>query len=204
MMNPWNINSFYDLQYFNCPSCIFKDPSKQEMVYHVYDYHPESIVYLVNIKDDSLIDVICPWNIKKEEMVDDIYYDNHNVEEDTVDPSMVEVCIKSEDAEQFDNKEQIQELKISQETNKGNIKKFSCTMCIKSFCQKAVLKTHIKTVHDGVKDYKCNSCEKVFGQASNLRTHIKNIHEKVKVTNVNNLGNSHAPCVSNLFVIKQI
>ena len=173
MMNPWNINSFYDLQYFNCPSCIFKDPSKQEMVYHVYNYHPESIAYFVNIKDDSLIDVICPWNIKKE-MVDDNYedtkidddinYDNHNVEEDAVDPSMVDVCIKSEDTEQFDNKEKMNELKILQETNsnEGKLKKFSCTMCIKSFCQKAVLKTHVKTVHEGVKDFKCNSCEKVF------------------------------------------
>ena len=46
MENPWNIDSIYDLQYFNCPSCIFKDHSKQEMVNHVFEFHPDSIHHL--------------------------------------------------------------------------------------------------------------------------------------------------------------
>ena len=70
MENPWNIDSIYDLQYFNCPSCIFRDHSKQEIINHAFEFHPNSIHYLDNIKDESLIDVICPWSvreIKKEE-----------------------------------------------------------------------------------------------------------------------------------------
>ena len=61
MENPWNIRSIYELQYFNCPSCIFRNISKQEFVNHAYEYHPESIDYLIKIDDDSLSDVLCPW-----------------------------------------------------------------------------------------------------------------------------------------------
>ena len=43
MENPWDIESIYELQFFNCPSCIFKDQSKQEIINHAYEVHPESI-----------------------------------------------------------------------------------------------------------------------------------------------------------------
>ena len=61
MDNPWNIQSIYELQYFNCPSCIFKNSSKQEFIDHACEIHPESIDYLSKIFDDSLSDVSCPW-----------------------------------------------------------------------------------------------------------------------------------------------
>ena len=62
MINPWNIKSVYELQYFVCPSCVFKDPSKQNIINHAYKFHPESIDFLSNLIDNSLEDVICPWN----------------------------------------------------------------------------------------------------------------------------------------------
>ena len=62
MENPWNIQSLYELQYFNCPSCTFKNQSTQEIVNHAYELHPESIEYLMNISDESLTDVLLPWN----------------------------------------------------------------------------------------------------------------------------------------------
>ena len=93
MENPWNIESIYDLQYFNCPSCLFKDPSKQELINHAFEVHPDSTVYLVNIKDDSLMDVICPWNV--------IEIKKEGIESEMLDPSMLEVCIKSEEEEDF-------------------------------------------------------------------------------------------------------
>ena len=58
--NPWNIQSLYDLQFFNCPSCDFKDYLKQEFVNHAYNFHPEAWPYLNNIKDGSLDDIIIP------------------------------------------------------------------------------------------------------------------------------------------------
>ena len=62
MENPWNIHSIYELQYFNCPSCIFKKSSKQEFINHAYNFHPESIHYLIKINDNSLSDVFFPWS----------------------------------------------------------------------------------------------------------------------------------------------
>ena len=72
MENPWNITSIYMFQYYNCPSCIFKNNSKQEFVNHACEFHPESIDYFIKINDNSLSDVTCPWNeisiqIKEEE-----------------------------------------------------------------------------------------------------------------------------------------
>ena len=89
MINPWNIKSVYELQYFVCPSCVFKDPSKQNIINHAYEFHPESIDYLVKIKDDSFTDIICPWDTIK--IKDEI-------EANMVDSSMVEVHIKTEES----------------------------------------------------------------------------------------------------------
>ena len=41
--NPWTIYSIYDLQYFICPTCEFKNQSKQDFINHVYEIHPEAI-----------------------------------------------------------------------------------------------------------------------------------------------------------------
>ena len=82
MDNPWNIHSIYELQYFNCPSCIFKNSSKQEIIYHAYDYHPESIEFLENIRRDCLIDVICPWKL----LVENAEIKKEIQNEDAVDP----------------------------------------------------------------------------------------------------------------------
>ena len=61
MENPWNIKSIYDLQYFNCPECLFKNHSKQELINHAYDSHPEAIEFLKNVNDKSLMDIVFPW-----------------------------------------------------------------------------------------------------------------------------------------------
>ena len=61
MENPWNIQSLYEMQYYNCPSCEFKNQSKQMFVYHAFEFHPNYVHLWSNITDDSLKDVICPW-----------------------------------------------------------------------------------------------------------------------------------------------
>ena len=59
--NPWNINSIYQLQYFNCPCCHFKHFLKQDFINHAYKIHPEAVKHLDKIKDGSLGDILCPW-----------------------------------------------------------------------------------------------------------------------------------------------
>ena len=60
--NPWDRNSIYEFQFYNCPYCVFINHSKQEFVIHAYESHPDIISYLKNIKDNSLSDINCPWN----------------------------------------------------------------------------------------------------------------------------------------------
>ena len=50
----WIIQSLYELQYFNCLGCPYKSKSKQEFIDHLFGEHPEGILTLKNIKDDSL------------------------------------------------------------------------------------------------------------------------------------------------------
>ena len=68
MENPWNIQSIYDFQYFNCPSCVFIVKSKQEFLNHAFCDHPESIYDLTNISDGSLNDVQFPWNLQNKKI----------------------------------------------------------------------------------------------------------------------------------------
>ena len=75
MENPWTIQSIYDLQYFICPSCSFKDHSKQEFINHAYEFHPDCVNHL-NINDDSLNDVVCPWNELRKEIKIEPYDEN--------------------------------------------------------------------------------------------------------------------------------
>ena len=58
--NPWNVQSLYDLQFFNCPSqfCIYKNISEQEFLKHALHNHPESEPYLINFKDDVEIPLL--------------------------------------------------------------------------------------------------------------------------------------------------
>ena len=59
--NPWDIQSLYELQVFDCPECAFQEWSKQTFIYHAIENHPESIQYLSNIQDDSLEGIDIPW-----------------------------------------------------------------------------------------------------------------------------------------------
>ena len=81
--NPWNIQSIYDLQYFNCPSCFFKKRSKQEIVNHAYEFHPDSIKFLSNLRNNSLEDVTCPW--------EDNFVDVDNIEFTEIDAEDVDI-----------------------------------------------------------------------------------------------------------------
>ena len=60
--DPWNVESLYEFQYFNCPSCEFKHGEKQDFLHHAYKSHPDSINSLSNITDGSLDNVLCPWD----------------------------------------------------------------------------------------------------------------------------------------------
>merc|ERR1712223_292974 len=88
--NPWDIiTSIYDFQYFNCPSCSYKNESKQDFVYHSFENHPESVQHLKRISEECLNDILLPWDYKMEvengnitENIKTILDDTHQVKDE--------------------------------------------------------------------------------------------------------------------------
>ena len=55
-VSPWDVESLYEFQYFNCPTCPYKHHSAQDFVDHAFNSHPESKNY-----PDSFSDILPPW-----------------------------------------------------------------------------------------------------------------------------------------------
>lgn len=52
-----------------------------------------------------------------------------------------------------------------------------CSICLKSFKTKSVLRVHERNSHNSLKKFKCDACRAEFKQKSNLTVHLK-IHRK--------------------------
>ena len=199
--NPWNIQSLYDLQFFNCPSCDFKDYSKQEFVNHAYNFHPEACPYLNNIKDGSFDDVIIPndddpmidmkpdfsspnagLDIKIEEFDDDMGM-NQNVE--TGDQKF---SIKTE--QNYYNEDQdincdhcnlifddVESKKQHVMTDHRDQLDHKCEHCDDAFLTKKELVSHYNVEHKELKLFKCNDCKESFGTSKQLISHTRYSNE---------------------------
>ena len=61
-VSPWDVESLYEFQYFNCPTCSYKHQSAQDFVDHAFNTHPESKNSFINISNhDSFSDILSPW-----------------------------------------------------------------------------------------------------------------------------------------------
>ena len=52
-----------------------------------------------------------------------------------------------------------------------------CTICGKSFSEKAHLRSHIQEVHENIRPFKCPLCEKRCARKRQLIIHAKNRHQ---------------------------
>ena len=165
--NPWTVQSIYDLQYFGCPACLFKDNSKQNFVNHAYEIHPESIGVLRNINDGSLSDVDCPWDISEIKIEEQLPVKCEIKEEIEESDSKINIPTFVDEEVDWDNDEK---------TNQEHV---HCKICHKVFTCKYYLKKHIKVVHEGQRNYHCDreKCGKRFGCQQSLKKHIKMVHE---------------------------
>ena len=198
MQNPWNVRSIYDLQYFNCPSCVFKISSKQEFIEHAYEIHPDAIDYLMKINDNSLSDIICPWiEIKKEELNEistNTFSTTHflcdlgtHLEENPVD-QILRIDVKTElveddlteiQSEGLDSKSNLKKHMKITHVHEG-MKNYKCDTCGKVCNRPGDLKKHVKFVHEGIKNYICMTCGKAFSRSPDLKKHISSVHEGTK------------------------
>lgn len=206
MESPWNIQSIYDLQYFICPACIYKINSKQEIITHAYEYHPESIDFLANICDNSLSDVVCPWNapfIKDEDPgcsnvsqihFDPLYDPEHSNDHDSKD------CVDNSDnisTNDFESNELLTEIKIEESNinEKVEVINYDITespdqnlqtneVCYASGVPQShfIFKNNIidKQIDKNMKKYKCYFCSYASNRPSNLNKHIEAVHENLK------------------------
>ena len=203
MGNLWEFQSLYDLQFFNCPACDFKDKSKQAFVDHACNVHPESINYFMNVQDGSIGDIVCPWSkndanteiihvdaIKQEEyeneklIEDEEKFENVLEIDDDVDCSWNEIEIKDEKIPTNENESLV-------ETNGNNsLHSYNCESCGKSFSEPGDLKKHVHIVHEGHKDYNCDSCGKSFAELNKLEKHLHTVHDGYKDYKCESCGKS--------------
>ena len=198
--NPWNINSIYEFQYFNCPTCSYKNQSKQEFVNHAYKDHPDSVIYLSNIYDiESFSDIVCPWDIPESKfeipIEGQIKTEKLFVEKEKHEPEIVDVkpeifegyneisddCVLYHDDfenndvfEKIDNVEE-QNLEVNLSSLRHGEKTYKCDACGKAFGYPSQLNLHISAVHEGVKNQKCEKCGKSFhDKGSSINYVVKN------------------------------
>merc|ERR1712062_459710 len=127
--NPWDVESFYEFRYYNCPSCSNRYTFLQDFVNHAYDAHPESINYLRKISDESLYDrVMPPWTYESDsEKPKKVNNDNNKFEVGKLETS------------EFENTDE-----IFQNNGEESKKEAShmCALCGKTFMDGWALKSH--------------------------------------------------------------
>ena len=180
----WNIQSLYDLQFFNCPSCDYKDYSKQEFVDHAYNSHPEAYSYLNNINDGSTDDVLIPNDDSildfKTELDTDISnpYTGLDVKIEEFDDMGMNENVKSNDPKlSFNNSYVAIELKDFKNDA-------YCELCETYFCDNKSLEDHNTMEHDikiepnDNKDQNnnCNHCDLTFDDPESKKQHFISHH----------------------------
>ena len=179
MQNIWGFQSIYDLRFFNCPACNYKDKSKQEFVFHICNIHPESINNLIlNIQDGSIDDIKCPWNRKEEstEIIDiDVKTEEFINEEPIGNEDFVNEETNTLEQDVFEMEEEISiiksdpEVKTFQQSNDKTpavsntsntiyykditsfkLRKEECNHCGLKFPTDEVLQKHVSVVHGGI------------------------------------------------------
>ena len=194
--SPWNIQSLYDLQYFNCPSCDYKDYSKQEFVDHAYNSHPEAYPYLNKINDGSIDDVIIPNDETTLDFKSELDaglsspYNGLDVKIEEFEDNEIHQHVKSEDKKfVFDNSyESLNDFKT--EVVDENDHEFYCDHCNLTFDDAQSKKQHILSNHRDKLDHKCEHCNDAFFTKRELISHYNIKHKDMKLFSCNDCQES--------------
>ena len=200
--NPWNIQSIYELQFFNCPTCLYKDISKESFVYHAYDHHSESKRYLENISDGSLDDINCPWRFKidvieeidenqlsnsvtmeyyenmleSESLVSEVKPENNLVDSVIEDNSVEDITqesIKTKPRPKRSKKEKDPKQQPKEKLYKSSTRCTECKMEFRSFISPEEHDLHCKTLQNK----HCEVCQLQFDDTTKLRNHRQKEHK---------------------------
>ena len=180
--NPWNINSIYEFQYFNCPCCSYKDRSKQEFVNHATQSHQECIEYLAKITDGSLDGFIWPGiKIKEDDHLDD--YDEFDTTE-TEETEITGIQTSDDPKKLGDFKDEFQTNDEVEENIIDNRPSIECDICNERICLEVESEKTLSDLLDDHKEYyhnlKCKLCPKQFHTRAKLDRHISSCHSEHK------------------------
>ena len=205
-VNPWNITSLHDLQYFICPSCDFQNSSKQTFVCHAFASHPEAVDFLKNISDGSLDNVLCPWNSQEGIMGNSNTMDTPDITWSYEGTSNFKTS--KEKASDDDDIDQDDPLKANSENEDTSFNEINsetikmevvdnlyhsavmerneneetpklphkCQYCGKCFANNGKLDLHVDIFHE----FKCELCNEFFFMESALNVHMNSVHEGQK------------------------
>ena len=129
--NPWIVESIYEFQFYNCPTCSYKHYSKQEFVNHSFNTHLDSVNELQNISDGSLSDIVIPWDNSNDFIFDNI--SNNELKDNNIDDVMEIQVIPNQ---------------VVHENEIENIINQKCAYCDKIYTSSQSLEYHIDQFHD--------------------------------------------------------
>ena len=191
--NPWNIESIYEFQYFNCPTCKFKNHSKQEFIDHAYNSHSEATEYLNNIKDGSIDDVSVP-NISNlsnkkdeveennEEPIDEEFKVEAIVDKRVTSEGEIEYLLKWTGFSDRYNTWEPKELTFCEdliEDFEKNYREGRITSKPKTLLKKRT-NTYVKKYKKDGEKFPCDQCKKVFYRDYMLAQHKFTAHDGPK------------------------
>ena len=183
---PWKVQSIFEFQYFNCPSCEYKDYVIQNFIYHAFENHPESTEYLSNITDGSLEGILCPWN--SNEYIAELTSGGDHLKEEDID---ISIDIKEEfcdnnDNDICENDNEICENDNAIFENDNDICENDNDILVQQpWIPKPPIKKISKIdVQEGVEEssndgkIKCQFCSKTFCSKKSMNRHVRNIHKE--------------------------
>ena len=174
--NPWNIESIYELQYFNCPRCAFKDHSKQIFINHAFEVHPESINSLTSLQDGSINDVVIDMS------------DNTEISKPIDEAENEENAFECERCGKLYSSFVAISQHIKSAHSGEKIPDDSCKTCRRPFKKiwnkEQKRRPMKKNVHDGRGKkntlYQCQECKYKSHSIEHVRNHIREVHDKSK------------------------
>ena len=193
MGDVWHFQSIYELQFFNCPACDYREKSKQKFIDHASNVHPESATYLMNVSD--IDDVVCPWNeidMKEENIIDNKDRNMTKINENSKKENAVTV-VKNKDERSVENESDIEILEDNDIIESKKMSELMRTLYNSGSASKNqgpaknqvsihYLKEITTSKMQGAAEqiFKCEQCGIIFHTERHLKIHTHFLHEKTK------------------------
>ena len=150
-MNPWNVQTIYDFNFFCCPECVYR--SKDEIAFqaHALQNHELSTTFFHGTEnsEDSQVNDIKQEQVEVEPDVGE--FDEQNVSLHDFD---YDINLKSEDEE--DSKGNFQNYDENQEAS--DFTDNACSKCNEKFDDLMDLTVHFNKKHESIKVVKVRLC----------------------------------------------